>query len=455
MKKLIFLFMFLVCLTYVSAITQYYPEENLSRTATYTIDSPIIKITQLKYEPYPVEPGTYFTIWVRVDNVGDVDADNVNIEVVGGYPFKIDGSKVQNIGKLGSRQSAIIKFERVRVDENALPGDNDLEFKMNMGGGYQNVYSSQKLKITIQTIEPLLSIIVSSQPERIPQGGISNVTIEVQNLDKSFLKDINIKLVLPSSFVPLGSTSEKKIQMLGPGDHSILSYQIMALPDVDAKAYQIEMDTSYSDEAGNRYNKNDTIGLMVGTEPSFTLNLESSDTFTSGTTGKVTVSISNTGPSQLKFLTLEVLPSEDYVVLSNTKSYLGNLDPDDFETSEFKVYANKNGDLPLKIKVSYKDSYNNEKEGYGEVKLKSYSSWEIRKYGLGSGGSKILTYIIYFLIAVFVYLTFNEWRKERDVGKSMKNALKKMILGFIHLLGQLRWRNLKRLPRRLKLFLQQ
>lgn len=455
MKKIIPLTMLLLCMTYVSAITQSYPEENLSRTETYIVESPIVKITQLKYEPYPVEPGTYFTIWVRVDNIADEDAANVNIEAVDTYPFKIEGNNTQNIGKLGSRQSAVIKFEKIRVDENAIPGNNELEFRINRGGVYKGEYSIQKLVITVQTVEPLLSITVSSQPEKIPQGGIANASIEVQNLGKTYLKDITLDLVLPTSFTPIGSTTEKKIPKLAPGESSEINYQIMALSDADAKPYQIELDTAYSDETGTRYNKNETIGLMVGAEPAYTLNLESADTFQSGTKGKITVSISNTGPSQLKFLTLEVLPSEDYTVLSSSKSYLGNLDPDDFETSEYNIYMGKKGDVPIKLKVSYKDSYNNEKEGYGDVQLKVYSSWEMRKYGLGTSGTGLVTWIIYILLIIFVYLGFKEWRKERDVGRAMKNALRRVILGFINLLRQLKWSNLKRIPRRIKLFLQQ
>ncbi len=455
MKKILLLAMFLLCVTYVSAITQYYPEENLSRTETYTIESPIVKVTQLKYEPYPVEPGTYFTAWIRIDNVADEDAENVRLEVMDTYPFKVDGERVKTVGKLGSRQSAVLYFERIRVDEKAIEGDNELEVRINMGGGYAKEYTIQKLKIKVQIVEPLLSITVSSTPEKIPQGGISNVSIEVQNQDNSLLKDINIKLVLPSSFIPVGSTSEKKIQKLDAGETSKIDYNVMALADTEAKAYQIELDVSYSDETGTRYSKNETIGLMVGAEPSFTLNLEKADTFQAGKTGKITISISNIGPSQLKFLTLEVLQSEDYTILSNTKSYLGNLDPDDFETSEFNIYAGKKGDIPIKLRINYKDSYNNEKTEYGNVNLKVYSSLELRKYGLSTQGNTFVTFIIYTIIAIFAYLTFKEWRKERDLGKAMKNALKRMIVAVIRFIKALRWSNLKRIPRKIKLFMQQ
>ncbi|MFH1332592.1 MAG: COG1361 S-layer family protein [archaeon] len=455
MKKIILLAIFILCATFASAITQYYPEENLSRTETYIIDSPIVKVTQLKYEPYPVEPGTYFTAWIRIDNIADEDAENVRVEVMDTYPFKVDGERVKTIGKLGSRQSAVLYFEKIRVDENAIEGDNELEVKINMGGGYANTYSTQKLKIRVQVVEPLLSITVASTPEKIPQGGMSNVSIEVQNLDNSLIKDINIKLVLPASFIPVGSTSEKKIQRLNAGETSKIDYNIMSLADTEAKPYQIELDVSYSDEIGTRYSKNETVGLMVGAEPSYTLNLEKSDTLQAGKTGKITISISNTGPSQLKFLTLEVLSTDDYTVISNAKSYLGNLDPDDFETAEFNIYARKTGNIPIKIKLEYKDSYNNQKTEYGDVNLKVYSSFELRKYGLSTQGNTLLTFILYILIAIFAYLTFKEWRKERDLGKAMKNALKRMILGLVRFIKSLRWSNLKRIPRKIRLFLQQ
>lgn len=100
MKKIMVMMIFLICATFTTAITQSYPEENLSRTETYIIESPIVKVTQLKYEPYPVEPGTYFTMWLRVDNIADEDAENVQVEVVDNYPFKIEGEKTKTVGKL-------------------------------------------------------------------------------------------------------------------------------------------------------------------------------------------------------------------------------------------------------------------------------------------------------------------------------------------------------------------
>ncbi|MEM4266758.1 MAG: COG1361 S-layer family protein [Candidatus Nanoarchaeia archaeon] len=453
MKRVIVILVLILSVFFVNAETL--PSSDESKTTSYTITSPIVQVAELKYEPYPVEPGEYFTLWLRVDNIADEDAENVRVELVDSYPFSKETGNVITIGKLGRRQSSVIKFENIKVDDKALSADSELELRIYMGGAYEANYLTKKIIIRVQMISPILSLIVNTEPDKIPQGGTAEVSIDVQNMDKAMVKDVTIDLNLPDSFVTLGSIEEKKIPRLGPGEKSKVEYKVMALSDAESKAYQIPIEITYYDQLGNAYAKNNTIGLLVGAEPSFTLNLESADVFESGTRGKITISLSNTGPSQLKFVTLEILPTDDYTILSNSKSYLGNLDPDDFETSEYTIYVNKKGELPIKLKVTYKDSYNNDKEYVGEVKLKVYSYFEVRKYGLRTGGTSILVYIVYLLLIIFAYLTFKEWRKERDVGRAMKNALKRMIMGAVNIIRKLRWRNLKRLPRRIKLFLQQ
>lgn len=428
----------------------------LNRTTAYTIESPIVQITELKYEPYPVEPGDYFTLWLRVDNIADEEAQNVRVELIDTYPFSKETGKIITIGKLGSRQSSVIKFEDIKVDDKALSADSELEFRIYMGGAYEANYLTKKVTVRVQMVSPVLSIAVSTEPEKIPQGGVANLTIEVQNMDNAMIKDITVDLNLPVSFIPLGSIEEKRIPRLGPAESSTINYKIMALSDSESKAYQIPLEITYYDQLGNAYIKNNTIGFLVGAEPSLTLNVEQSTALTKKKAGKVVVSLANTGPSILKFATIEIMPSQKYNMISNSKSYLGNLDPDDFETSEFDIYPGESGDIPLKVRVSYKDSYNQDMTYEQDVNMKVYSSLEMSKYGLGAGESNILASVIaYLAIIIFAYLTFREWRKEKDLPRAMKNALKTMILAVVRLVRALRWSNLKRLPRRIKLFLQQ
>ncbi|MBU4501230.1 MAG: hypothetical protein KKA79_01460, partial [Nanoarchaeota archaeon] len=195
------------------------------------------------------------------------------------------------------------------------------------------------------------------------------------------------------------------------------------------------------------------MGLLVGVEPDYYITLEESDAFYKGKKGQVVVSLSNTGPADIKFLTIELEESDDFVIFSNFKTYVGNLEPDDYETAEFEIYTKKSGDIPLKINIDYRDNYNTKRMDSHILTLKSYTAGELKKYGLPVTKSNLNQIIGYLLLVIFIYLTYKNWKKERDIVKASKNSLATMIRGFFSLLGKLRWRYVKRIPRKIQLFL--
>lgn len=414
--------------------------------------SPIVKIASLKYEPYPVEPGSHFDLWLRIDNLGREEADNVRVVFIPKGPFTIHGSTEKIIGELGSRQSAVVKFENIKVSEYAAEGENELEFKIFMGGAYDLDYLTSGITVEIRSVEPLFEITIDSEPEKIPQGGIANINVNLKNKDTSLLKDISVELDLPDELVPVGSTVLKKIQKINPNREETLTYTVTALGDATSKAYSIPLTVAYSDETGYNYTQSDTMGLLVGSDPDYYVNVEESDTFSKGSKGQVVLSVSNTGPADIKFLTVELLPSDNFVVVSNSKTYIGNLEPDDYETAEFEVYVKKSGKIPLGVEVAYRDNYNMKHVTTHTVNLQSYTMWELKRYGLVEKGSTV-NIILYILVIIFLYLTYKNWRKEKDVIKSAKLSLATMIKRFFRFLGKIRWRYIKRIPRKIRLFL--
>lgn len=414
---------------------------------------PQLDIIGLKYEPFPVEPGDYFTLWVRVQNLGNDNADNAVVELIEKEPFFIDDSAVRVIGKLGSRQETVLKFERIRVSEDAVEGTNQIEFKLSPGGVYKSNIRIKKLDIDIQSVRPILDIEVSSEPTRIPQGGTALVTIAVRNSGASLLEDITLKLDLPEEFAPVGTTTEKKIDLLKENEQKILNFNLIALPDATAKAYKVRLNISYSDEIGNKFTKDDVMGLLVGGHVDYDVNIEDSGIFTKNTRGNVVLSISNIDASNIKFMTIELEDTDDYVVIGKRKSYLGNLESDDFETAEFEIFVKKEGDIPLRLNLEYKDSYNEEQRDRKNVLLKVYSKKEINKLGLSGEKRNILKIALIIASIIFIYLTWKFWRKEKDLGRALKLSLKEFLLALISLLSKLRWGYIKRIPRKVKLFI--
>ena len=435
------------------AVVLDFPASYLNRTRD--IDAPSLKISQLRYEPYPVEPGEYFTLWIKLANLGNTEALNVIVEFVEDDVFSIDKPAVRTLGRLGSRQEIVLKYEKVRVAETALDGDLDLTFRYTSGGGYLNEFLTETVPITVRSVRPLLSVDIASSPTPIPQGTVGDIKVSLRNEDTSLLKDLRVTLNLPSFFVPIGSTNEKKLQTLAPKQESLLVFQIMPLGDAESRAYSIPIELEYSDKVGNLQTRNQSLGILIGEAPAFDVNLEESTIVKSGSKGKVVLSIANVGLSELKFLTLELLPGTGYAVLGPTKSYVGNLESDDFETVEYQLFATQSGQIPLSLRLRYKDAYNREQETQVDVPFTVFSTWQAWRYGIDGTQGNAWKVVVYIVLALFVYFTYREWRRERDLGKAMKAGVRLTILSGLSLLAQLRWRNLRRLPRRIRLFLSQ
>ena len=92
-----------------------------------------MEATFLSQDPDPVEPGEYVDFRWKVENAGNEDLVNAYVRLETPYPFSLDDPKkaIKQIGTLSAIQegerSSIVKF-RVRVDENAVEGTEEVKF---------------------------------------------------------------------------------------------------------------------------------------------------------------------------------------------------------------------------------------------------------------------------------------------------------------------------------------
>ncbi len=446
-KRLLFLFIFLFFIPFVNAITIDFESADINKTGSIG-EFPVLAISQLKYEPFPVEPGEKFDLWVKVKNIGSDTADDVYVTLIETKTFSIDGPNTRIVGGIQPAQEALLKFEDIRVADDAIEGINKIEFLLGLGGIYPGVVFSKKLDIEIKSVEPLLNIRVETDPKVLSQGSPAKLNITLENIENSVIEDIKIRLTLPNEIVPIGTSVEKKINRLLPRQSSSLTYEIIPLGDALSKAYKIPINLTYRDEIGNKFDREEAIGLLVGSEIDIDVSIKETDIIRRGQKGKVTIGVSNIGPSDVKFLVLEVLPSKDYEVLSNTKEYIGNLESDDFETTEFNIFVKKK-DPKIRVSITYKDNFNQEKTKLIDLELKTFSFFEVRRYSLVEGRNTLL-YLIYLAIIILIYLTWSEWRKTKDLPTSLRIAFIRFLRGILKIIKSLRWRNLRRIPRRLK-----
>lgn len=417
-------------------------ESSASVAIETTHYSPNIQVLTLKYDPYPVGPGEYFDLWLKLGNEEEADIDDFTFELVPEYPFSIDRSETaqRHFGKIYGNSIMLVHY-KIRVDESAVDGINPVKFR------YRYVQSNLKWiegqeKILVQTREAVLNIVsVSSDPEMIPPGKDAIVRIKVKNLASSVIRDVLFNLDLSMStvarnpttlapttvfidsyfnsipLVPVNSSTQKMIGYISAGEEKEIEYEVRALADAKAKVYKIPIRMTYHDGIGGNFTKDDVIGLVVGDMPDISVYISDNTIYSAGMTGDVSVKFVNKGSTDAKFLNVMLKKSGDYEIISSDKVYIGDLDSDDYETADFKINVKKlkSGKLNIPVHFEFKDPNSNEYSRDLDLELVAYSTKE-----RGQGGSGSLTSIIVVLVMLAAgWLIYKRWEKGRK-----KNAKK-------------------------------
>src|SRR3989338_1747151 len=373
MKNMVYLILALLLISTASAeVTDLFGlEDTTSTTDTATSKAVVpysnVKVTFLSQDPDPVEPGEYVELRFRVENFGMNDINKVVFHINLNYPLSLVESEKNyiDIGTLGSRQKgedSAILFWRLKVDENAAEGEEDFTL----------VYDTEKygvilddeptFKVRIRGRESVLSVeSIETIPERPKPGENIRVNVTLRNLAESTIDEVTIKLVLDETIVaPTTSTSEKVIREIRPGATSSLIFDLIVPPEATSKLHLIPLQINYIDKFNTEHDIDAKFGVAVYSPPEYELVKEESAVFLAEQQGIIVLSVSNTGTSDINFVVLELLPTQDYEILSNPKIYLGNLESDDYETAEFEIYTHAvpPGAIPLKLNLKYKDSFN-------------------------------------------------------------------------------------------------
>lgn len=383
-----------------------------------------IKVTMVNQEPDPVNPDSYVDVRFKIENLGTGEAENVKFEIVPEFPFSLPPgeSTIKDLGTLQSRQmddKAVIVKYRILVSKNAIEGENDIKvrYKINEFG-----YSEpDPFKISISTPDAILSIdSVISDPQMIKPGSESKLTISITNIADSLLKDIKVKLDLTNvPLVPSTSTNELVLKQMDAGETKKFEFVLAAKPDAKSAIYTIPITITYKDNLGADYTVSNLISTKVGDIPDLIVNMENTDIFKSDMKGTVSVQLVNKGVTDVKFAFLKLKPSDKYEIIGLDEAYVGNINSDDYETADFKIYvkpSNERQDITLPLSVEYRDANNNLYKVEKELKIRVFSDDEAKKMGLitKDGTLGIIIVVIIVLAGVFVYL---RWRKKNKKKK--------------------------------------
>ncbi|MFP4403211.1 MAG: COG1361 S-layer family protein [Candidatus Woesearchaeota archaeon] len=390
-------------------------------------NSDALRISLVNQEPDPAEPGRYVDVRFMLENIGSEDLDDIEVEFLETYPFTLDqDDALKKIGKLASfqkDQNALIIKYKVRVDNNAIEGENTLKLRLKKGDGDWLTYS---FDIRVRVKDATLSLEqVTTNPSPILPGSDSTISLKVKNLAESPLKDISVILDLTLlsfgtqniealPFAPMDSGKEKKIWKLNSKEEAIFNFNIRAYPSAESRVYKIPVVIKYYDLLGNEFEKNDLIGVVVNSESQVGVVLDDTDIKRAKTKGDVSFKFVNKGLGVIKFLNVEIEKSEDFEILSSNNVYLGNIDSDDFDFADFNIYV-KEGveELMIPIKYEFFDSNNNKYEMREEIKVNLFTEERLNELGFieEKNNLPIIILVVVLILGFVIYRFYRRCKK--------------------------------------------
>ena len=169
-----------ILLNFVSA-------EEINCSYSYNFDG--IQITSLKYEPYPVNPGEYFEIWIQAD-LGN--KDYAKFELIEDFPFSLDNNEEAIREYENAEHREVVMKYKVRVDKDAVEGSNELKIG----------YTSSKFS-DVSVVKPLEISIIGSQTSFdavIQESTTSEVSIAIANIGKYTANSVVVRIPEQETF---------------------------------------------------------------------------------------------------------------------------------------------------------------------------------------------------------------------------------------------------------------
>lgn len=362
--------------------------------------------------PDPVAPGNFVFVTVKISNTGTENVDNAVIRFMNDEYFRIANGErsVINVGTIPAFSGAYDTTEgfvnarfKVLVDDQTPTGLNELSIRVETTQGTFDY----DLDVLVQDQNPRLQV-NSFDISQTGPGEIGTLKLEVENINPIQIKDVFVTLDLDAvedNVISMArGTNERVISRIEPGEKASMEFELVVSPDADAKPYLLPFNITFEDTQDATYIKTLTGTVSVYSNPIVTVDLDSQEVYTEGK-GRVTLAIANPGTSTVKGTRLELLEGENYEVIEGDFQYIGDLNPDDFQTIQGEVFIDSTDEAVLNVRLSYLDSYNEEIIEIVEIPLKVYNREELQSYGLvsGGGGSSFGSIILIIIVGALAF----------------------------------------------------
>ena len=198
-----------------------------------------LNISLLNQDPYPAIPGDYVKLVIQVRGIDNPNCGEATFELMNEYPIHLDPGQggvvtIRYGGYVLDYTNVLLLPYKVRIDENALNGDQDLKFRYITGDS--PTYITKTLEINVQDSRSDFEVSVKDY-----NSATKILTFEILNIGENDVEALTIDLPIQSNLDVKGSR-RNIIGSLDSNDDTTFSFE--AIP----KQGQIDIMISYNDQ---------------------------------------------------------------------------------------------------------------------------------------------------------------------------------------------------------------
>lgn len=370
-----------------------------------------VNVVLANQNPDPVEPGNYVYVNVKVSNPGSqaIQGASITFEENTFFSLAPGVEATKELGAIpqystdGSSSFVIAKY-KVYVSSQTPIGLNTLTFSIDS----TQADFSVDLDLLVQDSNPRVDV-TSFSIDPVESGKSMPLTLNLKNNNNIDMSNVVVTLKLDDVENKVISVDEgsnqQRIGTFLRGESIEIPFSLTIAPDAIAKPYLIPVNIEFEDALGNKYSQNITGSVRVFSEPQLSVQIDSQDVYSQGN-GRITLALANPGTSSVKGVQVEFLDSPSYTILEGKTQYLGDMNPDDFQTLQSDIYLSGE-EGTLDVKLTYLDSYNNKEEQIINLDLTTFNEEELSTYGIttqAGSGSGIFGTIIWVVLIILAFV---------------------------------------------------
>lgn len=212
-----------------------------------------LRVSLLNQDPYPAIPGDYVKVVFQVTGIENPECGKVDFGIKEAFPFSLDEGARNNVQIIGGnyvpnyKNYLMIPYQ-LRVDDNALEGDNEIEtvFHFN-NGGEKGLTQTKNFDINVEDSRTDFEASVKNF-----DANTNIITFEIINIGESDVEAVTVDVPVQDNFAVKGS-SRNIVGSLDSNEDTTFTFE------AEPSDGEIQLKILYTDALGIRRSQDKTV----------------------------------------------------------------------------------------------------------------------------------------------------------------------------------------------------